>query len=226
MRSTKLITGIVFSIAMASIAPDHARAADPWPQRAVSLIVPFGSGSGIDIAARIYAGQLAIRWKQPVVVENRPGAEGLIGVTGFAALRDDHRLLFSPAAPISVYPFTQEKLAYDPSQDLVPISLETNTFCTLAATASADLRSIQDVIDFARAHPGKLNWASGGGAFPILFAGFARSANLDLAQVSYRQQNVAMQDLAEGRIHVFLSTLSALLPTVLAGKVRLLAMLN
>jgi tripartite-type tricarboxylate transporter receptor subunit TctC len=226
MRSTKLIAGIVFSIAMVLVAPDHTRAAELWPQRTVTLIVPFSSGSGIDIAARVYAEQLAIRWKQPVVVENRPGAEGLIGVTAFAALRDDHRLLFSPAAPISVYPFTQEKIAYDPAQDLVPISLATNTFCTLAAAASADLHSIHDLIDFAHAHPGKLNWASGGGAFPILFAGFARSANLDLAQVSYRQQNIAMQDLAEGRIHVFLSTLSALLPTVRAGKVRLLAMLN
>src|SRR5258706_299723 len=111
MRSTKLIAGILFSIAMVPTAPDHARAADPWPQRAVSLLVPFGSGSGIDIAARVFAEQLAIRWKQPVIVENRPGAEGLIGITAFAALRDDHRLLFSPAAPISVYPFTQEKIA-------------------------------------------------------------------------------------------------------------------
>jgi tripartite-type tricarboxylate transporter receptor subunit TctC len=141
-------------------------------------------------------------------------------------MRDDHRLLFSPAAPISVYPFTQEKIAYDPAQDLVPISLATNTYCTIAATAVANLQSISDLVRFAREHPGKLNWASGGGAFPILFAGFLRSTNLDLAQVSYRQQNVAMQDLAEGRIHVFLSTLTALLPTVQAGKVHLLAMLN
>src|SRR6478672_1058854 len=133
MRSPKLIAAIVVGIAMAPITPDRASAADPWPQRAVNLVVPFGSGSGIDVAARVYAEQLAVRWKQPVVVENRAGAEGLIGITAFAALRDDHTLLFSPAAPIPVYPFTQEKIAYDPDRDLVPISSAANTFGLIAA---------------------------------------------------------------------------------------------
>jgi tripartite-type tricarboxylate transporter receptor subunit TctC len=227
MRLTKLIAGIfVVNFAIGPITDNRAIAAEQWPQRAVNLIVPFGSGTGTDIAARIYAEQLAVRWKQPVVVENRPGAEGVIGVTAFAAMREDHRLLFSPAAPITVYPVTQEKLAYDPARDLVPISLAANTFCAIAVTTSANVRSVPELVRLARAHPGKLNWASGGGAFPILFAGFVSGANLDLAQVSYRQQNLAIQDLAEGRIHVFVSTLTALLPMVQAGKIHLLAMMN
>jgi len=211
---------------LSPIGSGHALASEAWPQRAVNLIVPFGSGSGPDIAARIYAEQLAIRWKQPVVVENRIGAEGLIGVATFTATRDDHTLLFSPAAPITVFPFTQEKITYEPSRDLVPISSAANTFGVIAATAYADVHSVTELIRFARAHPGDLNWASGGGAFPLLFAAFAKNANLELTRVSYRQPNLASQDLAEGRIQILASTLTPLLPIAQAGKIHLLAVTN
>jgi tripartite-type tricarboxylate transporter receptor subunit TctC len=227
MRSIKVVTGVfAASFGLAFIIAHSASAGEPWPQRAVTVIVPIGSGSGPDTAARIYAEQLAVGWKRPVVVENRTGAEGLIGVTAFAGLRDDHTLLFSPAAPITVYPFTQDKIAYDPARDLVPISSAANTFGVIAATASANVRSVPDLVRLARAHPGSLNWASGGGAFPLLFAGFARGAGLDLARVSYRQQSLAIQDLAEGRIQVFASTLTALLPMAQAGKIHFLAVTN
>jgi tripartite-type tricarboxylate transporter receptor subunit TctC len=205
---------------------DGATAAEPWPQRAVNLIVPFGSGSGPDVAARIYAEQLAVRWKQPVVVDNRTGAEGLIGVSAFAGTRDDHTLLFSPAAPITVYPFTQVKIPYDPDRDLVPLSSAANTFGVIAVTTSANVRSIPELVELARAQPGKLNWASGGGAFPILIAGFAKGANLDLVRVFYRQPNLASQDLAEGRIQILASSLTPLLPIAQSGKVHLLAVTN
>ena len=89
-----------------------------------------------DVAARLYAERLSPRWKRPVVVENRPGAEGLNGVTALAGLRDDHVLLFSPAAPISVFPFIHEALAYDPVRDLVPISSAIDTFGSVAVTGS------------------------------------------------------------------------------------------
>ena len=211
-------------IGLAAVAA--ALAAEPWPQRAVRLIVPIGSGSGPDVAARAYAERLAAEWKQPVVVENRPGAEGLVGVSVFAGIRDDHALLFSPAAPITVFPFTQEKLAYDPARDFVPISSATDTFGAIAVPASLKVASLMELLALARAQPGKLNWASGGGAFPILLAGFARTAQLDVAQVSYREQNLAIQDLAEGRIQYLASSLTALLPLVQSGKVRLLAVTN
>jgi len=227
MRSTTLsVAFYIASFATGLIAGGDAIAADAWPQRAVTLIVPFGSGSGPDIAARVYAEKLAVRWKQPVVVDDRTGAEGLIGVTVFAGMRDDHTLLFSPAAPISVYPFTQEKIAYDPARDLVPISSATNTFGVIAATASANVRSVSELVRLARAHPGELNWASGGGAFPLLVAGFAKGADLDLVRVFYRQPNLASQDLVEGRIQILATTLTSLLPIAQAGKIHLLAVTN
>jgi tripartite-type tricarboxylate transporter receptor subunit TctC len=226
MRTTSFATAVLAAGLATGVGTDIALAAGPWPQRTINLIVPLGGGSGPDIAARIYAEQLAVRWKQPVIVENRTGAEGLIGVTAFAGMRDNHTLLFSPAAPISVFPYTHEKIAYDHSRDFVPISSAANTFGVIATSASLNVRSIAELVSVARSQAGKLNWATGGGAFPILFAGFVKSKSLDLAQVSYRQQNLAIQDLAEGRVQAFATTLTALLPLAQAGKVRLLAVTN
>ena len=216
----------VAGLAIAAAAAATALAAEPWPQRAVRLIVPIGSGSAPDVAARLYAERLAVRWAQPAIVENRPGAEGLIGVTAFAGMRDDHTLLFSPAAPISVFPYTQDKLAYDPARDFVPISSAIDTFGSIAVSSSLKVASLAELVALARAQPGKLNWSSGGGAFPTLLAGFAKTAGLDVVQVSYREQNLAIQDLAEGRIQILATTLTPLLPSAKAGKIRLLAVTN
>ncbi|HEY0339142.1 MAG TPA: tripartite tricarboxylate transporter substrate binding protein [Burkholderiales bacterium] len=220
-RTVLWITGFVLALIVTATI-----AAEPWPNRPVRLIVPFGSASAPDVAARLYAEQLTARWKRPVIVDNRTGAEGLIGVTAFAGMRDDHVLLFSPAAPISVFPLTHEKLAYDPAQDFVPISSAIDTFGTVAVSASVKVASLIELVTLARAQPGKLNWTSSGGAFQILMAGFTRTAGVDLVEVPYRDQGLAIQDLAGGRIHVLATTLTPLLPFVQAGKVRLLAVTN
>jgi tripartite-type tricarboxylate transporter receptor subunit TctC len=218
-RGSVLAAGFLIGFAAAGVA------AQPWPQRTVHLVVPFGTGTP-DVVARLYAERLAARWQRPVIVENRPGAEGLIGVTAFAGMHDDHTLLFSPAAPISVFPFTQEKVAYDPARDFVPLSSAGDTFGCIAVPASLNVGSLEELVKLARAQPGKLNWTSGGGAFPTLLAGFAKSAGLDMVQVSYREQNLALQDLAEGRVQVLGTTLTPLLPFTRAGKIRLLAVTN
>lgn len=227
MHMLRLRTGVLAtSLVIDLIAPATALAAEPWPQRPVRLIVPIGAGSGSDVAARQFAERLAERWKHPVVVENRPGADGLIGTIAFAGMHDDHTLLFSPAAPISVFPQVHEKLAYDPARDLVPITAATNTFVMLAASESLKIESLPQLIALARSHPGKLNWSSGGGALTYLLAGFVKSAGLDMVAVSYREQNLAVQDLAAGRLQVMITVLAALLPSVQSGKAQLLAVTN
>ena len=228
MRKTRRAVLLV-AVLGASVIGEASTAApddDKWPHRTVRLVVPFASGSGPDVAARMYAERLSVRWKHPVVVENRTGAEGLVGVTAFAAMHDDHTLLFSPAAPISVFPFTQEQLGYDPARDLVPISLASDTFGAIAVPASLKVSSLAELVTLARLQPGVLNWASGGGAFPTLLAGFAKTTGLDVVQVSYRDQTLAIQDLAEERIQFFATTLTALLPFASAGRIRLLAVTN
>jgi tripartite-type tricarboxylate transporter receptor subunit TctC len=227
MRMTCSGIGILIaSLTTALVLTAPSVRAEPWPQRAVRVVVPFGAGSGPDFAARLFADRLSQRWKQPVVVENRPGADGLIGTAAFVNLHDDHALMYSAAAPLSVLPVLQSKLPYDPARDVVPISSAADTFGAVATSASVKAESLADLVTLARSRPGQLNYHAVAGAFPILFAGFAKSTGVEMAFVSYRETNSAVLDLAEGRIQVMLGTLPPLLPQVSAGKVRLVAVTN
>jgi tripartite-type tricarboxylate transporter receptor subunit TctC len=213
--------GLLIGLALAPAA-----GAEAWPQRTVRFIVPTGPGAAADLAARLFADRLADRWKHPVVVENRPGAEGVMAVNAFVQMRDDHALLVSFAGPMSVLPVTQEKLPYDPVRDLVPISANTDIFASVATTASLRVGSLSELVTMARSQPGKLNYHAAPGGPPIVFAGFLKSAGLDMVQVSYRQSILATQDLVEGRIQVVMGPLTTLLAQAQAGQVRLLAVTN
>jgi tripartite-type tricarboxylate transporter receptor subunit TctC len=200
--------------------------AEPWPQRAVRIIVPVSAGSSTDVAARMFAERLAERWKQPAVIENRPGADGLIGTAAFANMRDDHALLYWNSAVFTLYPLFQEKLPYDPRRDIVPISFATDN--SFAVTASNQLKtsSLRVLVDAARSQPGKLNYNAGAGELPYLFGGFLKGAGIDMVLVPYRELNLAVQDLAGGRLDVYVSLLTSVLPLAQAGRVKLLAVTN
>jgi tripartite-type tricarboxylate transporter receptor subunit TctC len=226
MRMTKVRASALVASVVVGLTAATATAAETWPQRMVRVFVPVGAGSATDTAARIYADRLGERWKQPVVVENRPGADGLIGVSAFVAARDDHVLLFSFAAPISVFPVVREKLPYDPARDLIPISSATDSFGTIAVPTSLNIASLAQLVTYARARPGKLNGHGTSGVFPYLLAGFLQSEGLEVTQISYREQTLAMQDLGEGRLDLLMTAVGAVLPVVQAGKARLLAVTN
>jgi len=222
-RLTRICTAAIVAALVFAAFPSNAKS---WPQRSVRMIVPVPPGSSPDVAARVFAERLGTRWGKSIVVENRPGADGLIGTSAFVAAQDDHVLLFSFAAPLTVYPAIQEKLKYDPVRDVLPISVVVETFGTIAVPATLPVTTLPELVTYARTRPGRLNWATGGGAFPILMAGFVKSAALEMAQVPYTNQNLALQDLAEGRIQVFATAMTPLLSLVQAGKVRVLAVTN
>jgi len=200
--------------------------ADTWPQRPVRLIVPTGAGATLDVSARLFAERLAERWKQPVVIENRPGADGLTAAAAFASSRDDHTLLFSFAAPVSVFPALHAKLPYDPRRDMVPISWVLDNYVLVAASSSLKVESLQELVKVARSQPGKLNYNASAGALPYVFGDFLKRTGLDMVLVSYREAKLAFQDLTEGRIHVMYLPLTAAVPLAKTGKVRLLAVTN
>ncbi len=198
-------------------------AADDWPRRPIHFIVPIVPGSSPDIAARIFGEKLSERWHQPVIIENRAGADGLVGAAAFAHMQDDHVFLFSFAAPVTVFPATQKKLPYNAERDIVPISATADTFGTISVSASLKVATLSELVALARSKPGQLNWTFGGGAFPILFEGFLKNAGLDMVQVPYRNQGLAIQDVAEGRVQVIVTPMTAVLPLVQAGRIRVLA---
>src|SRR5918995_1331941 len=114
--------------------------AQSWPQRNVKFILPLGPGSGADITARMLADRLTKQWAQAVVVENRPGADGVIAINAVIAARDDHTLLYGPASSFVGHPYTLEKVPYDP-KELVPVARVSNTIVALAVPTSLNVTS-------------------------------------------------------------------------------------
>jgi tripartite-type tricarboxylate transporter receptor subunit TctC len=200
--------------------------AQPWPQRTVRIILPLPTGGGTDLAARLFAEGLSKRWGQAVIVENRPGADGIVAVTNFIGSHDGHTLLFSFAGPISINPLVYEKLPYDPERDLVPIASAIDNFFAVAVSTSLGVESMRAFVDLARSRPGKLNWAATPGLPHYIFAALEKSAGLEMTQVPYRDFAPALQDFAEGRVQVVVTSPSYLLPLVGTGKARFLMVTN
>jgi tripartite-type tricarboxylate transporter receptor subunit TctC len=214
-----------FPLALTSASLSTASAQTSWPQRAVRFVVPLGPGSGADIGARLFADRLAVRWGKPVVVENRPGGDGIVAIAAFVSAHDDHTLLFAPAATFTAHPFLHDKLPYEQA-DLLPISRVSNTLVVIVAPTSLKVGSLAELVALVRAQPGKLNWATATGISDFLFASFLKNANLDMSKVPYRDTVQPSTDVAEGRIQLYWGALAIVRPHVQAGKVKLLAVSN
>jgi tripartite-type tricarboxylate transporter receptor subunit TctC len=222
------IIGLGIAILSSAIAwAGTASAAEPWPQRNVRFILPLPPGSGVDLGARLFADRLSARWGQPVVVENRPGGDGVVAITAFINAKDDHTLLFAPVSSFSAYPYLHpdEKLPYDPA-DLVPIARVSNTVVVIAVPASRKISSLKELVDLVRAQPGKLNWNTATGVSDFLFEGFEKSDGVKWTRVPYRDTVQALNDLADGRIDVWAGAYTIARGQVQAGKVKLLAVTN
>lgn len=229
-RFAALAVGPVLAL---SLTPLQARAqpiapapSQSWPQRTVRIIVPLPPGAGTDIAARLFAERLSARWGQPVIVENRQGADGIPAVAGFVTAHDNHTLFLSFGGVITINPLVYDKLPYDPARDLVPISTVTNNFLAIAATQSLNVDTLDGLMQAIRAQPGKLNWAATPGLPLYAFDALLKGNNLAMTQVAYRDFTPALQDFSQGRIHVAATSIVPLLVQAKSGNGRLLAVLN
>jgi len=200
--------------------------AEPWPQRTVRVIVPLPPGTATDLVARLFAERLSERWRQPVVIENRQGADGVPAVSGFVSARDDHTLLCSFAGIITINPLIYEKLPYDPARDLVPVASVSDNFIGIAVPAMLKVNSLDEFVRFARTRPGKLNWAATPGVPHYAFAALQKTAGIEMTQVPYREFAPALQDVGEGRIQAVATGVALMLPQMHAGKIKLLIVNN
>jgi tripartite-type tricarboxylate transporter receptor subunit TctC len=197
-----------------------------WPERTVKIVVTFPAGSANDSAARIFADALSRKWGKPVVVENRPGAEGTIGVSSFVSSHDDHTLLYTVIGSITVAPLLVDKLSYDVDRDLEPIAATTTIVLTLAVSNDLGVRSFQELIEVLRSNPGKYAWASGPTLPRYVFAAFLKRNALQMNFASYRDASQPQADLGEGRIQVLVTSLTASSSPVQGGKAHFLAVIN
>src|SRR5262249_10794963 len=184
---------------MAGLAQMAGFAAEPtYPARTVRLILPFGAASATDITARLFADRLSARWGKPVVVENRPGGDGLVALNAFVGARDDHILFFGPAAIFLVHLYDEEKSGYD-LRDIAPISQVYVTVLAISVPASLKLGTMDELVALARAYPGKLNAAAATGNSDFLIFGFIKSRSLHIAKLPYRACTRTAGDSNRGR---------------------------
>lgn len=213
-------------IGLALIGTAGSAAAQNWPQHTVRMITPLGPGSGMDVAARVFAERLAQKWGQPVVVENRQGADGILAVQSLLADRENHSLIFGFAGLHSINPIVHsDKLPYD-IRDVVPIASTIDA--TLALTVSNTLKvdSLSGFVAVAKQQPGRLNWAATTGLPLYVVAALQKTTGIDITQIAYRDFGPAFQDFATGRVQLLATGINLLLPQVAAGRGKFLMVTN
>jgi tripartite-type tricarboxylate transporter receptor subunit TctC len=217
----RLVTAI--AAALIAIVSGAAASAQSFPQRTVKFILPFGPASGTDITARLVSQRLSERWGKPVVIENRPGGDGLVAINAFISANDDHTLLWVPVGTFAVHPYDKDKLPYDADRDLIPIANVSTLYLALSAPTSLGIKTFKEFVDLAKANPGKFNYAAANGNADFLITGFLKSNNLDVPKVPYRDIMQGPNDLAEGRIQLLSSSLAIVTPLYQAKKIQILA---
>jgi tripartite-type tricarboxylate transporter receptor subunit TctC len=195
-----------------------------WPERPVRILTGAAGSSG-DAATRTLAEALARRWKQAVVVENRPGADHIATVQGLVQARDGHTLLFTTHSVLTVNPLLHAKLPYD-TGDVVPITLAVDDFLAVVAAPSLPIQSLADFVAYARARPREPNFYAVPGAPYLAYLAFQKRAGIETTYVPYRNFMSALPDLSQGRIELAVMPFAAVRGSVDAGAVKLLAVTN
>ena len=217
-----LLTGLTASLAIAWSCGQETDDAS-WPTQPVRLIVPFGPGNSADLAARLFAALLAPRWHQAVVVDNRPGADGVVGTQAFVTARDRHALLFAPMGMITVNPLLHAQIPFDAQQDVVPIASAVRPSIGIAVGPMVRARSLGELIAEARLDPGKWLWAATPGLPELVFRALLKMEQLDLQHVAYGDLSPAIRDLDDSRIQVVVAAVPTLTPVLAPAHSRLLA---
>jgi tripartite-type tricarboxylate transporter receptor subunit TctC len=199
-----------------------AQAQQNYPTHTVRLILPFGPASATDTTARLLADRLSARWGKPVVVENRPGGDGLVAIKAFLDAHDDHTLFFGPSGAYLVHLYDEEQPTYD-VKDIAPIAQIYVTVLSIWVPAALNVTTIDELVALAKEKPGKLNVAAATGNSDFLIFGFFRERGLQITKVPYRDIMQAPNDLLENRIQVLSTSLAVALPFILTGKVKVLA---
>jgi tripartite-type tricarboxylate transporter receptor subunit TctC len=212
--------------AVLSTAP--TRAAEPWPNKPVRLIVPYTAGGSNDVVARVFGEKLSAYWGQPVIVENKPGVGGNLGASFVAkSPADGYTLLITPNNLPTMNPFmyAREKLGYDVSRDFEPISLMSRGPILLAVNGKLPVNSVRELVAYAKANGGKMNYASAGVGTPHHLTAelFKAEAGIEALHVPYKGAASAVTDLVAGQVQMMFGIPNSLMPFVKTGQLKALA---
>ncbi len=200
-------------------------AAQDYPARQVTIVVPFAAGGSVDIVGRLVAQKLTERLGKPFIVENRPGAGTATATTAVAkSTPDGHTLLFAPSGTFAINPTLYKQLAYDPLKDLTMVALVTRDPLLLVVNPSLPVHSVADLVKHAKDNPGKLSFASTGPGTSLTLLGelLKFTAKIDIVSVNYRGGAQALQDVVGGQAHMMFSDPASGVVQAQGGKVRAL----
>lgn len=193
-----------------------------YPTKAVKLIVPLAAGGATDVVARIFAAKLGERLGQQVIVENRPGAEGLIGVdAAVKAAPDGYTLVLGSSTTLAANFHLRKTLPFHPVKDLEPVSMAFQGFFNiLVINAAVPAKNLQEFIALAKSQPGKLDYGTATSGSKICVETFKVMAGIDLQMVNYKSSPQALNDLMGGQLQLICEPVATAMPNILAGRLR------
>ena len=217
----KLLLVLVAATAT-SLSP--ALRADDYPSKPITLVNAFGPGSGSDAVCRVIAQPLSVALKETVIVEDRPGASGALAALYVArSAPDGYTLLMATNSPLSAVPFLMKNVSYDPVKDFTPVTRVGSFTLMLVVNPSVPARTVKELIEYGKANPGKLSFASANTSGIVAGETLRHWAELDMLHVPYKSSPPAIQDVLAGRVSMMFTDLTTGLPHVRSGALRALA---
>ena len=210
--------------ALAATAGTGAAAQTAYPSKNIQMIVPYTPGGSIDLLSRAVAQRLGEAWGRNIVVDNRPGASGMIGTELVTRAEPDGHTLLGHTSSYPATAAVRAKLPFDPARAIVPVAMLAKAPMLLAVHPSVPAQSIKELVALARKNPGKLNYGSSGAGGNNHFSGslFAAAAGVKMVHVPYKGISMATTALASGEVEIVIASAAALMPQVKAGRARAL----
>jgi tripartite-type tricarboxylate transporter receptor subunit TctC len=224
MLNNRFRLTLLAALALAVLALGaSASFAQAWPTRPVRFVLPFGPGSGADTAARLIIGKLQQKWGQPVIIDGRPGGDGLLSVQTVVSAKDDHTLFFGPSSMFVVQRFTHPDTTFNPKTDLTPIAGVAKVQIAMAVPTSLGISNLAEFVALARAKPNQTSYAVAPGFSEFVLDGFVKENGLAIAKAPYRDITASPLDLGENRIQLCMQSYAAMRTYAQTGKIKIIA---
>ena len=200
-----------------------ASLAQHWPTHPVRFVLPFGPGSGADAGARLITDKLQQQWSQPIIIDGRPGGDGLLSLETVVSAKDDHTLFFGPSSIFVVQRYMHENMSFDPETDLAPIAGVAKVQIAVAVPTSLGISTLAEFVALARAKPNETSYSVAPGFSEFVFNGFVKENGLTIAEVPYRDITKSPVDLGENRIQLSMQSYAAMRTYAQTGKIKIIA---